>query len=86
LSRKNFASGTPWEPIVGYSRAVRVGSLIFVSGTWAQCRKGSLLTNVPGMHWNKARQRMNAQLTLTLLADEKGDPVAIATMARLLDR
>jgi two-component system CheB/CheR fusion protein len=53
---------------------------------WAQCRKGSLLTNVPGMHWNKARQRMNVQLTLTLLADEKGDPVAIATMAHPLDR
>lgn len=43
MSRTNYSSGTGWEPVIGYSRAVKVGRQIWVSGTTATNESGEIV-------------------------------------------
>lgn len=74
MSRQLFATKTEWEPFVGYSRAVRVGDHVFVSGTTATNESGGLVA--PGDAYGQTIQVLeNLKRALEKAGASMGDVV-----------
>ncbi|MBI5288699.1 MAG: RidA family protein [Chloroflexi bacterium] len=54
MERRNISGGSEWEPVVGYSRAVRVGDRVFVAGTAPAAEGGG--THAPGDAYAQTRR------------------------------
>src|SRR6516164_9319441 len=74
MNRETYSTTTPWEPVVGYSRALRVGQFVFVSGTTATTEGGGFVGR--GDPYAQAVQALtNVQAALRKLGADLKDVV-----------
>ncbi|MGH7822215.1 MAG: RidA family protein [Candidatus Binatia bacterium] len=83
--RRRFSSGTRWEPIVGYSRAVRTGRLVHVSGTTATDERGDV--SFPGDAYRQTLRAIeNVRAALRALGADLADVVRTRMYVTDIDR